>query len=88
MNPLTQGRSGTTPETSRNVFSINQGTNEDDSQSNPHPEAGLFNNQTTQNSDQEDRHDMVTGLTEIRSGYDTRFSKLYSSCSWDRFDEK
>ena len=37
MNPLLQGRSGTTPETYRNVFSINQGTNEDDSQSNPHP---------------------------------------------------
>ena len=42
MNPLLQGRSGTTPETSRNVFSINQGTNEDDSQSDPHPEAGLL----------------------------------------------
>ena len=46
-NPLIQGHSGTTPETSRNVFSIGQGTNEDDSQSNRHPEAGLFNNQTT-----------------------------------------
>ena len=40
MNPLLQGRSGTTPETSRNVLSKNQRTNEDDSQSNPHPEAG------------------------------------------------
>ena len=29
MNPLIQGHSGTAPETSRNVFSINQGTNED-----------------------------------------------------------
>ena len=37
MNPLLQGYSGTTPETSRNMFSINQGTNEDESQSNPHP---------------------------------------------------
>ena len=37
MNPLLQGHSGTTPETSRNVFGINQGTNEDDSQSDPHP---------------------------------------------------
>ena len=27
MNPLLQGHSGTTPETSRNVFSINQGAN-------------------------------------------------------------
>ena len=35
MNPLNQGHSGTAPETSRNVFSISQGTNEDDSQSNP-----------------------------------------------------
>ena len=39
-NPLIQGHSGTTPETSRNVLSISQGMNEDDSQSNPHPEAG------------------------------------------------
>ena len=62
MNPLIQGHSGTTPETSRNVFSTNQGTNEDDSQSNPHPEAGRFNKQTTQNSGQEDRHDMATGV--------------------------
>ena len=40
MNPLLQGHSGITPETSRNVLSIKQGTNEDDSQSDPHPEAG------------------------------------------------
>ena len=56
MNPLLQGHSGTTPEASRNVFSINQGTNEDDSQSNPHPEAGLLT------SVREDRHDMATGV--------------------------
>ena len=30
LNPLLQGHSGTTPETSRNAFSVNQGTNEDD----------------------------------------------------------
>ena len=57
MNPLIQGHSGTAPETSRNVFSINQGTNEDDSQSNPHPEAGLFDNQMTRNSGPEEGHD-------------------------------
>ena len=56
MNPLLQGHSGTTPEASRNVFSISQGTNEDDSQSNPHPEAGLLT------SVREDRHDMVTAV--------------------------
>ena len=42
MNPLLQGHYGTPPETSRNVFSIDQGTNEDDSQNNLHPEAGLL----------------------------------------------
>ena len=56
MNPLLQGHSGTTPEMSRNVFSINQGTNEDDSQSDPHPEAVLLN------SGREDRPDMATGV--------------------------
>ena len=56
MNPLLQGHSGTTPETSRNMFSINQGTNEDDSQSNSHPEAGLLT------SGRKDRHDMSMGV--------------------------
>ena len=64
MNPLNQGHSGTAPETSWNIFSINQGTNEEDSQSNPHPEAGLFTNQMTQNSGPEEDHDMVTGVKE------------------------
>ena len=53
----TQGSSGTAPETSRNAFGTNQGTNEDDSQSDPHPEAGIFHNQTTQISSPEDGHD-------------------------------
>ena len=60
MSPLLQGHSGTTPETSRNVFSINQGTNEDDSQSDPHPEAGLFT------SGREDRLHMATGVQRER----------------------
>ena len=57
MNPLFQGHSRTDPETSQNVISISQGTNENDSQSKLHPEAGLFNNQMTQNSGPEDRYD-------------------------------
>ena len=66
MNPLLQGHSGTTPETSQNVFSINQGTNEDDSQSNLHPEAGLLN------SGQEDLHDMaMEAQRECELGRDT-----------------
>ena len=35
--------------TFRNTNVDNQGTNEDDSQSDPHPEGGLFRSQTTQN---------------------------------------
>ena len=57
MNPLIQGHSGTTPDMSRNAFSTNQGTNEDDSQSDSHPEAVIFGNQTTRNSGQKDRRD-------------------------------
>ena len=60
MNPLLQGHSGTTPETSRNMFNLSQRTNEDDSQSNPHPDAGLLT------SGQKDRHDMVTGVQRER----------------------
>ena len=36
--------------TFQNTNVDNQGTNEDDSQSDPHPEGGLFRSQTTQNS--------------------------------------
>ena len=57
MNPLLQGHSGTTLDASRNVFSINQGTNEDDSQSDPHPEAGLLTSGPQ-------AHDTVNGVTE------------------------
>ena len=66
MNPLLQGHSGTTPETSRNVLSINQETNEDDSQSNPHPEAGPLN------SGQQNCHSMPMGVQrECEVGRDT-----------------
>ena len=69
MNPLLQGHSGTTPETSRNAFSINQGTNEDDSQSDPHPEAGHLI------SDREDRHNMTIGAQrEGTQAHDSMFS--------------
>ena len=68
MNPLIQGHSGTTAETSRNVFSINQGTNEHDSQSDLYPEAGLFNNQMTQNSGPEDGHYNVIVPESSRNG--------------------
>ena len=63
-NPLLTGHSGTTPEPSRKAINSSQGTDEDESQNDPRPEAGLFHGQMTQNSGPEDRHDMVTGATE------------------------
>ena len=57
INPLLPGYSGTTPEPTRSALGNNQGTNEDDSQNDPHPEAGLFHGQTTRNAGPEDGHD-------------------------------
>ena len=47
----------TVPGTFRNTNVENQGTNEDDSQSDPHPEAGIFRGQTTQNLGPKDCRD-------------------------------
>ena len=60
VNPLIQSHSETAPKTSRNAFGTNQGTNEDNSQSDPHPEAGIFRSQTTQNSGPEVGHHSTT----------------------------
>ena len=57
MNPLLPGHSGTTPEPPRNSLNTSQGTNEDDSQNDPRPEAGLFHGQMTQSSGPEDGQD-------------------------------
>ena len=56
LNQQITTHSGTVPGTFRNTSVENQGTNEDDSQSDPHPEAGLFRSQTTQNSGPEVGH--------------------------------
>ena len=64
LNPQITTHSETVPGTFRNTNVENQGTNEDDSQSDPHPEAGIFCGQTTQNSDLEECCDMVTGDQE------------------------
>ena len=66
-NQQIQTHSKTVPGRFRNTNVENQGTNEDDSQSDPHPEAGIFCGQTTQKSGPKDCRDMVTGATrEIR----------------------
>ena len=71
LNQQVRTHSGTVPETFRNTDVDNQGTNEDDSQSDLHPEAGPFRSQTTQNSGQEDGPQMVTGAAEEnRNGHD------------------
>ena len=84
LNQQIRTHSGTVPGTFRNTNVENQGTNEDDSQSGPHPEEGLFRSQSTQNSGPEVGPDMVrgvieethkgpdkvTGSEEIRNGHD------------------
>ena len=70
MNPLLPGGCGTTPEPTRNASGINQGTNEDDSQDDPHPDASLFHGQrdyymvTRVNEQTRNGNDMVTGVNE------------------------
>ena len=67
LNQQITTHSETVPGTFRNTNAENQGTNEDSSQSDPHPEAGIFCGQNAQNSDLEDCCDMVTGAKrEIR----------------------
>ena len=57
LNPQTRTNSGTVPGTFRNTNVENQGTNENDSQSDPHPEAGIFRSHSTQNSGSKVAHD-------------------------------
>ena len=57
LNPQIRTHTGTVLGTFQNTNVENQGTNEDDSQSDPHPEAGIFRGQTTQNSGPKDCHD-------------------------------
>ena len=57
LNPLIHGHSGSTPETSQNTYEENQGTNEDCSQSDPHPEARASQSQCTQDSLPDDAFD-------------------------------
>ena len=62
LNQQIQTLSETVPGTFRNTKVENQGTNEDDSQSDPHPEAGIFRGQTTQNSGPKDCRDSTVTL--------------------------
>ena len=71
-NQQIQTHSKTVPGTFRNTNVENQGTNEDDSQSDPHPEGGLFRSQTTQNSGPEVspyRHLFHTDSRRVRCSF-------------------
>ena len=57
LKPQLRTHSGTVQGTFRNTNVENQGTNEDDSQSEPHSEAGIFRSLTIQNSGPEVGHD-------------------------------
>ena len=57
LKPLIQGHSETAPETSRNALGINQGMNENDSQSDPHSEASISQSQTTRKSGPDDTYE-------------------------------
>ena len=71
LNQQIRTHSGTVPGTFRNTNVGNQGTNEEDSQSDLHPEAGILRDQTTQNYGPKDCRDMVTGVQgELRYGHD------------------
>ena len=59
LNQQIRTRSGTVPGTFRNTNVENQGTNEDDSQSDPHPEAGIFRSQIKQISGPEVARDGI-----------------------------
>ena len=50
LSRLIQGHSRSVPETSPNTIGLNEETNQDNSQSDPHPEASVFQSQTTRNS--------------------------------------
>ena len=60
LNQQIQTHSETVPGTFRNTNVENQGMNEDDSQSDPHPEAGIFRGQNTQNFGPKDCRDTNT----------------------------
>ena len=57
LNQQITTHSETIPGTFRNTNVENQGTNGDDSQSDPHPETGIFRGQTTQNFGPKDCRD-------------------------------
>ena len=69
LNQQIRTHSETVPGTFRNTNVENQGTNEDDSQSDPHPEVGpsVCQSRPSIDSDTGEAHDTMTGVTEQTS---------------------
>ena len=84
-NQQIQTYSETVPGTFRNTNVENQGTNEDDSQSDPHPEGGLFRSQTTQNSGPEAGH--YTYAFRNRSGNIPEHKRGKPGNEWGRLPD-
>ena len=78
LNPQIQTHSETVPGTIQNTNVENQGAKEDDSQSDPHPEAGLFRSQTTQNSGPEVGHDRDSAQHPNKTYYHYFRTKYHS----------
>ena len=88
LNQQIQTHSETVPGTFRNINVKNQGTNEDDSQSDPHPEAGIFRGQNTQNSGPKDCRDSSQSESSVTSPKSSRLglrtllcSRVHPTCS-------
>ena len=66
LNQQIRTHSGTVPGTFRNTNVENQGTNEDESQSDPHPEVGpsVCQSRHSIHSDTGEAHDTMTGVKE------------------------
>ena len=69
LNQQIRTHSGTVPGTFRNTNVENQGTNEDESQSDPHPEVGssVCQSRYSIDSDTGEAHDTMTGVIEQTS---------------------
>ena len=67
LNPPIQGHSGIAPETSRNTLRTIQGTNENSSQSDPQPEAGVSQSGNTLNSGPSDTWQLSNFTSTIKS---------------------
>ena len=82
LNQQIRTHSETVPGAFRNTNVENQGTNEDDSQSDPHPEAGIFRGQTTQNFGPEDCLDILRiGKDAVPTKQSTSYiSRLTKRC--------